>query len=142
MDVRSLGDWSQLTNAAEIVAEEDSHCDVVHYHLNSMWVGNMWTAPRDMLLKRYWVCQEDGSYIISWQSVVDDEAFPAPSGNVRATVYASTMILLPQKGCEDSESPTCYIEYACHADPGDGSPPDCSPGWAAATASATLHGCG
>ena len=117
MDVRNLGDWSQLTNVAEIVAEEDSHCDVVHYHLNPLWVGNMWTSPRDMLLKRYWVCQEDGSYIISWQSVADDE-IPSPQGHIRATVYASTMILLPQKGCEDAESPTCYIEYACHADPG------------------------
>ena len=128
MNVRNLGEWSQLTNAAEIVREDDSHCDVVHYQLNALWVGNMWTAPRDMVLKRYWVLNDDGSYVISWQSVVDEKGdneeeescLPgSPSNHVRATVFASTMILLPSKDTgEGEESPTCYIEFACHADPG------------------------
>ena len=69
-----------------IVEAVDDNTDIIHLVVSPLFLFPSWTAPRDFCLYRYWRLEEDGSYVICYESVEHSECPPEESF-VRAEMH-------------------------------------------------------
>ncbi|XP_042435733.1 protein ENHANCED DISEASE RESISTANCE 2-like isoform X2 [Zingiber officinale] len=78
-EVISLGpsrlEWDYCFNEASIIEHLDGHTDIIHVKFRHDWLPRG-MKPRDVLIRRYWRREEDGTYVILFQSVFHQKCQP------------------------------------------------------------------
>ncbi|KAK4706760.1 hypothetical protein R3W88_033669 [Solanum pinnatisectum] len=78
-----------------VVEHLDGHTDIVHIQLYNHWLP--WgTKRRDLLLRRYWRREEDGTYVILYHSVIHSKC-PPQNGYVCACIKSGGHVITPTK---------------------------------------------
>ncbi|CAI9091109.1 OLC1v1026045C1 [Oldenlandia corymbosa var. corymbosa] len=95
--IMSLGpsrtEWDFCFYRGSVVEHLDGHTDIVHMKLYSHWLP--WGMKRrDLLLRRYWRREDDGTYVILYHSVVHRRCPPQP-GYVRASLKSGGYVISP-----------------------------------------------
>ena len=86
-----------MSKQASVVLESmDAHTDIVRLVLRPLTLGVTQTTPRDCVLYRYWRLEQDGTYVICYQSV-QHAACPPSNDHVRAELHAVYTIAPPAK---------------------------------------------
>ncbi|CAH9135947.1 unnamed protein product [Cuscuta epithymum] len=89
----SRSEWDFCFYRGSVVEHLDGHTDIVHMQLYNHWMP--WGLKRrDLLLRRYWRREEDGTYVILYHSVVHNKC-PPQEGYVRATVKSGGHVIVP-----------------------------------------------
>jgi len=107
-------------SAFRVIDKMDEHMDVIHLIFRPLYLFPSWTAPRDFCLQRYWRYEDDGSYIVCYDSVKHREC-PPMSDYVRGELHGVYMIS-PRKfrsihGEEDKQPPECLMTQIVQVDP-------------------------
>ncbi|KAK4721483.1 hypothetical protein R3W88_011716 [Solanum pinnatisectum] len=90
-----------------VVEHLDGHTDIVHIQLYNHWLP--WgTKRRDLLLRRYWRREEDGTCVILYHSVIHSKC-PPQNGYVRACIKSNKIVLNPLT--QYTTSMKCSTEY-------------------------------
>ncbi|XP_051121559.1 protein ENHANCED DISEASE RESISTANCE 2-like [Andrographis paniculata] len=95
--IMSLGasrtEWDFSFYRGSVVENLDGHTDIIHIQLYNHWLP--WgTKRRDLLLRRYWRREDDGTYVILYHSVVNRKCPPQP-GYVRACLQSGGYLISP-----------------------------------------------
>ncbi|KAL4190245.1 hypothetical protein AMTRI_Chr07g74800 [Amborella trichopoda] len=77
--VMSLGpsrtEWDFCFSRGSVIEHLDGHTDIIHKQLHSDWLP--WGMKRrDLLLRRYWRREDDGTYVILYHSVFHRKCLP------------------------------------------------------------------
>jgi hypothetical protein len=64
--------------AFRIIEAIDDNTDVIHLVSRPLFLFPTWVAPRDFVLYRYWRFEEDGSYMVCYESVEHNDCPPHP----------------------------------------------------------------
>lgn len=89
----SRSEWDFCLSRGNVVEHLDGHTDIVHKQLNSDWLP--WGMKRrDLLLRRYWRREDDGTYVILYHSVFHKKCQPQ-SGYVRARLKSGGYVISP-----------------------------------------------
>ncbi|KAH9700558.1 Pleckstrin (PH) and lipid-binding START domains-containing protein [Citrus sinensis] len=76
-----------------VVEHLDGHTDIIHKQLYSDWLP--WGMKRrDLLLRRYWRREDDGTYVILYHSVFHKKC-PRQKGSVRACLKSGGYVITP-----------------------------------------------
>eukprot|EP00814_Leptocylindrus_danicus_P018772 CAMPEP_0116031236 /NCGR_PEP_ID=MMETSP0321-20121206/17383_1 /TAXON_ID=163516 /ORGANISM="Leptocylindrus danicus var. danicus, Strain B650" /LENGTH=1121 /DNA_ID=CAMNT_0003506301 /DNA_START=101 /DNA_END=3466 /DNA_ORIENTATION=- len=108
-------------SAFRVIDKMDEHMDVIHLIFRPLYLFPSWTAPRDFCLQRYWRYEDDGSYIVCYDSVKHREC-PPMKDYVRGELHGVYMIS-PRKsrhsihGEEDKQPPECLMTQIVQVDP-------------------------
>ncbi|RRT48947.1 hypothetical protein B296_00051579, partial [Ensete ventricosum] len=95
--VMSLGssrsEWDFCLLEGNVVEHVDGHTDIIHKKLCSDWLP--WQMKRrDLLLRRYWRREDDGTYVILYHSVFHQKC-PSKRGYVRACLKSGGYVISP-----------------------------------------------
>eukprot|EP00602_Paraphysomonas_sp_CaronLab_P009173 CAMPEP_0185031902 /NCGR_PEP_ID=MMETSP1103-20130426/19612_1 /TAXON_ID=36769 /ORGANISM="Paraphysomonas bandaiensis, Strain Caron Lab Isolate" /LENGTH=598 /DNA_ID=CAMNT_0027567581 /DNA_START=465 /DNA_END=2261 /DNA_ORIENTATION=- len=90
-----------IIRSFRVVESMDNQTDIVYMQLDSQYIYPTYTAPRDLLLARYWKHNADGSYVICLDSVEHRE-YPVGSEYVRGQLHG-VYILTPPKDIDNDE---------------------------------------
>ncbi|XP_078427909.1 protein ENHANCED DISEASE RESISTANCE 2-like isoform X2 [Wolffia australiana] len=95
--VMSLGssrsEWDFCLSQGKVVEHIDGHTDIIHKQLKDDWMP--WgMRRRDLLLRRYWRREDDGTYVILYHSVLHERCQPL-SGYVRACLKSGGYVISP-----------------------------------------------
>uniref|UniRef100_A0A803N8L4 Uncharacterized protein n=1 Tax=Chenopodium quinoa TaxID=63459 RepID=A0A803N8L4_CHEQI len=95
--VMSLGSlrsqWDYSFYRGNVVENLDGHTDIVHKELCASWLP--WgMKQRDLLLRRYWRRDDDGTYVILYHSVYHKKC-PQQKGFVRACLKSGGYVITP-----------------------------------------------
>ena len=63
------------------------HSDVIHMFFKPLYLFPSWTSPRDFCLLRYWRLDDDGSYVVCYDSVEHPDC-PVQDSHVRGELHA------------------------------------------------------
>ncbi|KAL3520715.1 hypothetical protein ACH5RR_018864 [Cinchona calisaya] len=86
-------EWDFSFYRGNVVEHLDGHTDIIHIKLYSHWLP--WGMKRrDLLLRRYWRREDDGTYVILYHSVVHRKCPPQP-GYVRACLKSGGFVISP-----------------------------------------------
>ncbi|KAL5716961.1 hypothetical protein ACHQM5_010060 [Ranunculus cassubicifolius] len=89
----SRSEWDFCLSRGSVVEHLDGHNDIVHKQLNREWLP--WGLKRrDLLLRRYWRREDDGTYVILYHSVFHKKC-PPHSGYVRACLKSGGYVISP-----------------------------------------------
>ncbi|MED6136971.1 hypothetical protein PIB30_060689 [Stylosanthes scabra] len=89
----SRSEWDFCVNRANVVEHFDGHTDLIHLQLYNDWLP--WgMKKRDFLLQRYWRREDDGTYVILYQSVYHKKC-PPQRGYVRACLKSGGYVVTP-----------------------------------------------
>ncbi|KAF9594814.1 hypothetical protein IFM89_034797 [Coptis chinensis] len=89
----SRSEWDFCLFRGSVVEHLDGHNDIVHKQLNSEWLP--WgMRQRDLLLRRYWRREDDGTYVILYHSVFHKKCQPR-FGYVRACLKSGGYVISP-----------------------------------------------
>ncbi|XP_050385773.1 protein ENHANCED DISEASE RESISTANCE 2-like [Argentina anserina] len=89
----SRSEWDFCFYRGTVIENLDGHTDIVHQQLYSDWLP--WGMKRrDLLLRRYWRREEDGTYVILYHSVSHKNC-PAKRGYVRACLKSGGYVITP-----------------------------------------------
>ncbi|KAK8683598.1 hypothetical protein V6N13_039653 [Hibiscus sabdariffa] len=89
----SRSEWDFCFYKGSVVEHLDGHTDIVHKQLYSDWLP--WGMKRrDLLLRRYWRREEDGTYVILYHSVFHKKCPPQKS-YVRASLKSGGYVISP-----------------------------------------------
>ncbi|VFQ64791.1 unnamed protein product [Cuscuta campestris] len=89
----SRSEWDFCFYRGSVVEHLDGHTDIIHMQLYNHWLP--WGIKRrDLLLRRYWRREDDGTYVILYHSVVHNKC-PPQEGYVRATVKSGGHVIVP-----------------------------------------------
>lgn len=95
--IMSLGplrsEWDFCFYRGSLVEHLDGHTDIIHMQLYSNWLPR-WMKQRDMLLRRYWRRENDGTYVILFHSVIHKKC-PPQKGYVRACLKSGGFVISP-----------------------------------------------
>mmetsp|Transcript_33797 Transcript_33797/g.40846 ORF Transcript_33797/g.40846 Transcript_33797/m.40846 type:complete len:556 (-) Transcript_33797:334-2001(-) len=98
MNVESMPMWDASVDSANVIEEIDSHSAVLHIKYKpvtgAFWP--LWSRPRDLCIMRNWRREEDGSYIIIYQST-QHSSCPTQKGYVRAYLHGGGYTIAPRK---------------------------------------------
>ncbi|CAL9075498.1 unnamed protein product [Musa acuminata var. zebrina] len=95
--VMSLGpsrsEWDFCLLEGNVVEHLDGHTDIIHKKLRSDWLP--WgMKKRDLLLRRYWRREDDGTYVILYHSFSHQKCQPE-RGYVRACLKSGGYVISP-----------------------------------------------
>ncbi|KAM0944940.1 putative pleckstrin domain, START domain, protein ENHANCED DISEASE RESISTANCE 2 [Dioscorea sansibarensis] len=95
--VMSLGpsrsEWDFCFYQGCVVEHLDGHTDIIHKKLNGDWLP--WGMKRrDLLLRRYWRREDDGTYVILYHSVFHQKCRPE-RGYIRACLKSGGYVISP-----------------------------------------------
>ena len=83
----SRSEWDFCINRGSVVEHLDGHTDIIHLQLYNDWLP--WgMKPRDLLLRRYWRREDDGTYVLLYHSVYHSKC-PCKKGYVRACLKSN-----------------------------------------------------
>ncbi|XP_077228801.1 pleckstrin homology (PH) and lipid-binding START domains-containing protein isoform X2 [Tasmannia lanceolata] len=89
----SRSEWDFCFFRGSVVEHLDGHTDIIHKQLNSDWLP--WGMKRrDLLLRRYWRREDDGSYVILYHSVFHKKC-PPQRGYIRACLKSGGYVISP-----------------------------------------------
>ncbi|KAL1295243.1 hypothetical protein HN51_056134 [Arachis hypogaea] len=89
----SRSEWDFCVNRGSVVEHFDGHTDLIHLELYNDWLP--WgMKKRDFLLQRYWRREDDGTYVILYQSVYHKKC-PPQRGYVRACLKSGGYVVTP-----------------------------------------------
>ncbi|XP_071934900.1 protein ENHANCED DISEASE RESISTANCE 2 isoform X1 [Coffea arabica] len=89
----SRSEWDFCIYKGNVVEHLDGHTDILHIKLYSHWLS--WGMKRrDLLVRRYWRREDDGTYVILYHSVVHRKCPPQP-GYVRACLKSGGFVISP-----------------------------------------------
>ncbi|XP_061975208.1 protein ENHANCED DISEASE RESISTANCE 2-like [Populus nigra] len=89
----SRSEWDFCFYRGSVVEHLDGHTDILHKKLYSSWLP--WgMRRRDLLLRRYWRREEDGTYVILYHSVIHKKC-PPQKGYVRACLKSGGYVITP-----------------------------------------------
>jgi hypothetical protein len=92
---RKLSPNSEQVSSFRLVHNIDEHSDIIHLVFRPMNLFPSWTLPRDYCLFRYWRLEQDGSYIVCYESMQHQSCPPNP-GFVRGEM-SQVVTIAPQK---------------------------------------------
>ncbi|XP_074586995.1 protein ENHANCED DISEASE RESISTANCE 2 isoform X2 [Curcuma longa] len=97
--VMSLGpsrsEWDFCLFQGNVVEHLDGHTDIIHKKLRRDWLP--WgMRKRDLLLRRYWRREDDGTYVILYHSVFHQNN-PSERGYIRACLKSGGYVISPVK---------------------------------------------
>ncbi|GMH77863.1 hypothetical protein TL16_g07565 [Triparma laevis f. inornata] len=78
-----------------VIETIDEHSDIIHIFFRPLYLFPSWTTPRDFCLLRYWRLDDDGSYIICYDSISHPDCPPIPS-HVRGELHG-VFTIAPRK---------------------------------------------
>ncbi|KAL1542435.1 protein ENHANCED DISEASE RESISTANCE 2-like [Salvia divinorum] len=100
----SRNEWDFSFSRATVVEHLDGHTDIVHLQLNNHWLP--WAMKRrDLLLRRYWRREDDGTYVILYHSVFHRKC-PPHDGYVRACLKSGGYVISPS-----TQEKECVIKH-------------------------------
>ncbi|KAK2457681.1 hypothetical protein P8452_04438 [Trifolium repens] len=89
----SRSEWDYCINRGSVVDHLDGHTDIIHLQLDNDWLP--WgMKPRDLLLRRYWRREDDGTYVLLYHSVCHSKC-PPKRGYVRASLKSGGYVVTP-----------------------------------------------
>ncbi|PQQ08721.1 protein ENHANCED DISEASE RESISTANCE 2-like [Prunus yedoensis var. nudiflora] len=89
----SRSEWDFCFYRGSVVEHLDGHTDIVHQKLYSDWLP--WGMQRrDLLVRRYWRREDDGTYVILYHSVSHKKC-PPKRGYVRACLKSGGYVITP-----------------------------------------------
>ncbi|XP_044461274.1 protein ENHANCED DISEASE RESISTANCE 2-like [Mangifera indica] len=89
----SRTEWDFCLYRGTVVEHLDGHTDIVHKELYNEWLP--WGMKRrDLLVRRYWRREEDGTYVILYHSVRHKKC-PQLKGYVRACIKSGGFVVTP-----------------------------------------------
>ncbi|KAL3523463.1 hypothetical protein ACH5RR_016297 [Cinchona calisaya] len=89
----SRSEWDFCFHRGSVVEHLDGHTEIIHVQLYSHWLPRG-MKRRDLLLRRYWRREDDGTYVILYHSVVHRKCPPQP-GYVRACLKNGGFVISP-----------------------------------------------
>ncbi|CAI0411850.1 unnamed protein product [Linum tenue] len=90
---QSRSEWDYCFYKGSVVEHLDGHTDIIHKQLYSEWLP--WgMRRRDLLLRRYWRREDDGTYVILYHSVIHKKC-PPQKGYVRACLKSGGYVITP-----------------------------------------------
>ncbi|KAL8204734.1 hypothetical protein R6Q57_010357 [Mikania cordata] len=96
----SRSEWDFCFHNGSLVETIDGQTDIIHKLLKSDWLP--WGMKRrDLLLQRYWRREDDGTYIILYNSV-DHKKCPTQKNYVRACIKSGGYVISPTDQCKQS----------------------------------------
>ncbi|GKY93291.1 hypothetical protein MPSEU_000296600 [Mayamaea pseudoterrestris] len=117
---RKLMPNSEQVSSFQLVHSIDEHSDIIHVVFRPMYLFPSWTMPRDYCMFRYWRLEQDGSYIICYESMQHPSCPPSP-GYVRGEMH-KVVTIAPQKKSYrrklGNNAPTeCFMTTVAQVDP-------------------------
>lgn len=89
----SRSEWDFCFYQGSVIEHLDGHTDIVHKLLYRHWLP--WGMKRrDLLLRRYWRREDDGTYVILYHSVFHQKC-PPKKGYVRACLKSGGYVISP-----------------------------------------------
>ncbi|KAL9673456.1 hypothetical protein QQ045_029714 [Rhodiola kirilowii] len=89
----SRSEWDFCFYRGSVVEHLDGHTDIIHKQLYNDWLP--WGMKRrDLLLRRYWRREEDGTYVILYHSVFHKKCLPQ-KGYIRACLKSGGYVITP-----------------------------------------------
>ncbi|KAL0370079.1 UNVERIFIED_CONTAM: protein ENHANCED DISEASE RESISTANCE 2 [Sesamum angustifolium] len=89
----SRSEWDFCFYKGSVIEHLDGHTDIVHKILYRHWLP--WGMKRrDLLLRRYWRREDDGTYVILYHSVFHQKC-PPKRGYVRACLKSGGYVISP-----------------------------------------------
>ncbi|KAI4346328.1 hypothetical protein L6164_007235 [Bauhinia variegata] len=89
----SRSEWDFCIYRGSVVDHIDGHTDIIHMQLYNDWLP--WGMKRrDMLLRRYWRREDDGTYVLLYDSVHNKKC-PPQRGYVRACLKSGGFVVTP-----------------------------------------------
>ncbi|XAR72119.1 hypothetical protein NMG60_11018640 [Bertholletia excelsa] len=89
----SRSEWDFCFHHASVVEHLDGHTDIIHENLSIHWLP--WGMKRrDLLVRRYWRREDDGTYVILFHSVYHRKC-PPQDRYVRACVKSAGYVITP-----------------------------------------------
>ncbi|XP_061376664.1 protein ENHANCED DISEASE RESISTANCE 2 [Gastrolobium bilobum] len=89
----SRSEWDFCFYKGNVVEHLDGHTDIIHKQLYSDWLP--WGMKRrDLLLRRYWRREDDGTYVILYHSVFHKKC-PRQKSYVRACLKSGGYVISP-----------------------------------------------
>ncbi|KAL8516007.1 hypothetical protein ACS0TY_014616 [Phlomoides rotata] len=89
----SRSEWDFCFHKGSVIEHLDGHTDIVHKLLDRHWLP--WGMKRrDLLLRRYWRREDDGTYVILYHSVFHQKCSPK-KGYVRACLKSGGYVISP-----------------------------------------------
>lgn len=89
----SRSEWDFCFYRGCVIEHIDGHTDIVHEKLYSDWLPRG-MKRRDLLLQRYWRREDDGTYVILFNSVIHKDCRPQRS-YVRAVLKSGGYVITP-----------------------------------------------
>lgn len=105
--------WDPSIEGGEVLETLDGHSDVVAIRLRHDWI---WLRMRDLCLSRYWKREENGAYLIFFQST-EHPKYPQRRGAVRALIRSGGYVITPLKARAGGK-PRCLVEHVVEVDVG------------------------
>ncbi|KAM7499126.1 hypothetical protein LguiA_023540 [Lonicera macranthoides] len=89
----SRSEWDFCFYRGSLVEHLDGHTDIIHMQLYKDFLP--WVMrKRDLLVRRYWRREDDGTYVILYHSVIHRKCPPQP-GYVRAFLKSGGYVVMP-----------------------------------------------
>ncbi|KAL7148285.1 hypothetical protein ABFS83_06G168200 [Erythranthe nasuta] len=105
----SRTEWDFCFYRGSVVEHLDGHTDIIHIQLYNHWLP--WAMKRrDLLLRRYWRRENDGTYVILYHSVFHRKC-PPQDGYVRACLKSGGYVISPSQQGKD-----CVIKHMLAVD--------------------------
>lgn len=113
MDDSKRPQWDEGVTMSKILKTINENTHIVYMQTKEIWVGPVYTGPRDLVLLRYWRKDDDGDFVITWQSVEDNHLAPVSVGYTRGRIFHMTISV-----SSTTEKNLSRVLISCHADPG------------------------
>lgn len=90
---QSRSEWDFCLREGKVIEHLDGHTDIIQKKLRSDWLP--WgMRKRDLLLRRYWRREDDGTYVILYHSVFHYKCRPE-KGYIRACLKSGGYVISP-----------------------------------------------
>jgi hypothetical protein len=116
---RKLLPKPEQCSSFRVVQTLDEHSDIIHLLFRPMFLFPSWTLPRDYCMFRYWRLEQDGSYIICYESMPHPMC-PPVAGYVRGEMH-QVVTIAPQKKVYrrkfNNAPQDCFMTTVAQVDP-------------------------
>ncbi|XP_049933334.1 protein ENHANCED DISEASE RESISTANCE 2 isoform X2 [Nymphaea colorata] len=89
----SRSEWDFCYSGGAVIEHLDGHTDIIHEQMKKDWLPRG-MRPRDLLMRRYWRREDDGTYVILYHSVFHKKCLPRKD-YVRATLKSGGYVISP-----------------------------------------------
>ncbi|XP_073393165.1 protein ENHANCED DISEASE RESISTANCE 2-like isoform X2 [Physcomitrium patens] len=110
---RSRAEWDFCFHQGRVIENVHGHTDIIHEQFHSRWLP--WRMkPRDLVFQRYWRRDDDGTYVILYNSI-NHEKCPPGRKFTRAWLHSGGFVISPLKGRKDKVK-WCMVKHIMKVD--------------------------